>query len=339
MGKKASLSEVQRAEIVTLHKEGYAERAISERVGCSKTAVHQAVVKFQTKRTYTDTKRSGRPRKTSPRDDHIIRRTAVRSPTSSANKIRSALLAKGVNVSRRTVSRRLVDDFGLKSHKPAKKPRLTPAMKVKRLRFAKKHVRWTLQQWQQVFFSDESTIQQFNVRKRHVRRPVGKRYEERYTSQAMKHPPSVMIWGGMSVNGTAGLFFLAPGMTMNGTRYADLLREELERHMDIHKCTIFMHDGAPCHRSKTVTQFLESKKIQTLDWPGNSTDMNPIESLWTVLKDRVSEKQPTSAMELETAIKEVWASELSAEYCRSLVESMPRRLEAVIKAKGGPTKY
>ena len=155
----------------------------------------------------------------------------------------------------------------------------------------------------------------------------------------MKHPPSVMIWGGMSVNGTAGLFFLPSGMTMNGARYVDLLREKLERHMNIHKCTIFMHDGAPCHRSKTVTQFLESKKIQTLDWPGNSPDMNPIENLWTVLKDKVSEKQPTSAMELETAIKEVWASELSAEYCRSLVESMPRRLEAVIKAKGGPTKY
>ena len=49
--KKASLSEVQRAEIVTLLKEDYAERAINERVGCGKSAVHQAVVKFQTKRT------------------------------------------------------------------------------------------------------------------------------------------------------------------------------------------------------------------------------------------------------------------------------------------------
>ena len=42
---------------------------------------------------------------------------------------------------------------------------------------------------------------------------------------------------------------------------------------------------------------------------------------------------------LEQAIKEVWVRELSNEYCQSLVESMPRRLEAVIKAKGKPTKY
>ena len=57
---------------------------------------------------------------------------------SSAYKIRSALLAKGTEISRRTVSRRLLDDIGLKAHKLARKPRLTQAMKNKRFAFAKK---------------------------------------------------------------------------------------------------------------------------------------------------------------------------------------------------------
>ena len=100
-------------------KEGYSERSISERVKRSKNAVHNAVVKFQKSGTYSDAKRSGRPQKTTPRDDHGIRRTAVRSPMSSASKIRSVLLAKGTDISRRTVSRRLVDDFSLKARKPA----------------------------------------------------------------------------------------------------------------------------------------------------------------------------------------------------------------------------
>ena len=34
---------------------------------------------------------------------------------------------------------------------------------------------------------------------------------------------------------------------------------------------------------------------------------------------------------------EIW--ERVAEVCQNLIESMPRRLEAVIKAKGGHTKY
>ena len=64
-------------------------------------------------------------------------RIAIRSPISSASKIRSVLLAKVADISRRTVNRRLVDDFVLKAHKPAKKPGLTPAMEVNRLAFAK----------------------------------------------------------------------------------------------------------------------------------------------------------------------------------------------------------
>ena len=100
-----------------------------------------------------------------------------------------------------------------------------------------------------------------------------------------------------------------------------------------------MQDGTPYCRSKIVNQFLKSKKIQILYWPGNSPDLNSIENLWTVLKDKVSEKQPTNTKELKEAIKAVWVLELSDEYCQSLVESMPKRLEAVIKAKGGTTKY
>ena len=51
------------------------ERSISERIKRSKNAVHNAVVKFKKTGTYSDAKRSGRPRKSIPRGDHIIRRT------------------------------------------------------------------------------------------------------------------------------------------------------------------------------------------------------------------------------------------------------------------------
>ena len=71
----------------------------------------------------------------------------------------------------------------------------------------------------------------------------------------------------------------------------------------------------------------------------SSLDLNTIENLWTVLKDKVSEIQPTNSKELEEAIKAVWVLELSAQYCRSLMESMRKRLEAAAKAKGGPIKY
>ena len=91
MGKKRSLSEAQRAQIVILRQEGYTERAISERLAVSKTPVHQAVVKFKNCVSYSDCKRSGRPRKTTQRDYILIKRCVVKSPTCSAKNIRAEL--------------------------------------------------------------------------------------------------------------------------------------------------------------------------------------------------------------------------------------------------------
>ena len=189
------------------------------------------------------------------------------------------LLRKGTDVSISTASRRLSREFGLKSCKPAKKPKLTPMMKKKRLAFAKKHLYWTADYWGKVLFSDESTFQQFVVLHKHVRRPVEKRFDEKYTSATIKHPPSQMIWGAMSKNGTAGLYFLTTGTTMNGSKYVDLLKSKLLLHMSVHNTSIFMQNGAPCHHSKIVKKFLGDNNVVTLDWPGNSPDLNPIENL------------------------------------------------------------
>ena len=41
------------------------------------------------------------------------------------------------------------------------------------------------------------------------------------------------------------------------------------------------------------------KKIQTLEWPGNNPDLNPIKNLRCVMKNKVSEKHPTSLNALQ----------------------------------------
>ncbi len=49
-----------------------------------------------------------------------------------------------------------------------------------------------------------------------------------------------------------------------------------------------------------------------------------------------NEKQETN--ELKAVLKETWAS-IPPQQCHKLITSVPRRIEAVIKAKGAPTKY
>ncbi len=48
--------------------------------------------------------------------------------------------------------------------------------------------------------------------------------------------------------------------------------------------------------------------------------------------------QPTNLQQLHDVIMSIW-TKISEEYFQHLVESMPRRIKAVLKAKGGPTRY
>ena len=94
MDRKASLSDVQRARIVTLHEEGYSERKIAVKMAYSKTAVHTTINNFELYANYSGKKKSVRPRKTSRRDNHMMKLSVSRSPTSSCQKIRANLLQK-----------------------------------------------------------------------------------------------------------------------------------------------------------------------------------------------------------------------------------------------------
>ena len=150
-------------------------------------------------------------------------RKFVRSPTSSMKKIRAELLRRGRRISHMTVSRRLSKEFNMKSYKPAKKPRLTAAMKAKRLQFVNNHQHWTAEHAEKSAFFRRINFPTVWVRKRHVRRPTGKRFDERYTMPTVKHLLSQMVWGAMSRGGVAALSFLRPGTTMNEPKYVQML--------------------------------------------------------------------------------------------------------------------
>ena len=66
-----------------------------------------------------------------------------------------------------------------------------------------------------------------------------------------------------------------------------------------HKSLIFTHDRSPCHRLKVVSEYLKKSKVEVLDWPGNSRNLNPIKNLWSHMKKKWQKSNHV------TAIKEV----------------------------------
>ncbi len=101
---------------------------------------------------------------------------------------------------------------------------------------------------------------------------------------------------------------------------------------------IFQQDLAPAHTAKGTKSWFNDHGVTVLDWPANSPDLNPIENLWGIVKRKMRDTRPNNADELKATVKETWAS-IPPQQCHKLITSMPRRNEAVIKAKGAPTKY
>uniref|UniRef100_A0A9J7ZSX0 Transposase Tc1-like domain-containing protein n=1 Tax=Cyprinus carpio carpio TaxID=630221 RepID=A0A9J7ZSX0_CYPCA len=62
------------------------------------------------------------------------------------------------------------------------------------------------------------------------------------------------------------------------------------------------------------------------------------ENLWGIVKRKMRYARPNNAKEMKATIRATWAL-ITLEQCHRLIDSMPRRIAAVIQAKGAPTKY
>ncbi len=155
----------------------------------------------------------------------------------------------------------------------------------------------------------------------------------------MKFPQSVMVWGAMSSAGVGTLCFLKS--TVNAAIYQDILEhfmlpsaDKLYGDADF----IFQQDLAPAHTAKGTKSWFNDHGVTVLDWPANSPYLNPIDNIWGTVKRKMRDTRPNTADDLKAAIKATWDS-ITPEQCHKLIASMPRRIDAVIHEKGGPTKY
>jgi len=101
---------------------------------------------------------------------------------------------------------------------------------------------------------------------------------------------------------------------------------------------IFQEDNDPKHSSKLCRGYLERVGVNRMTWPSQSPDLNPIESLWSILDNKVKDRQPSTQEELFAVLQEGWNG-LDRALLTRLVQSMQRRCVAVIAARGNCTKY
>ena len=86
-------------------------------------------------------------------------------------------------------------------------------------------------------------------------------------------------------------------------------------------------------------KILEIEKINLIsDFPPQSPDLNPIENIWGIMKNRADLSKVSSQQDLFNKVKKIW-DELTLNEIQNLITSVPRRINSVIQAKGNNTKY
>ncbi|KAK7093882.1 hypothetical protein V1264_007565 [Littorina saxatilis] len=318
MPPRRKVTTFNKARAIAWLQDGVSKREVGRRLGVSHYVVVRLHQKFQATNSVLERPRSGRPKKTTQREDRFIRRQALQQRGATANIIRGQLrVATNTNVSTKTIRKRL-HEVGLRSRRPAVRPRLTAAHRQARLAFCHNHARWTRQQWADVLFSDES---RFNLHHHDGRARVWRRQGERYNNGLVQER---VAFGGGSIMVAFSFRHRTPLNHIVGNLTGQRYRDEIVARSTPDWCD----------------NFIQQAGVTRTNWPACSPDFNPIEHLWDELDRRVRNNHPPprNLQQLLQFLQIEWQA-IPQAFCRKLVNSMRNRTAEGIAKRGGHTHY
>lgn len=335
------LTEVQVAQAVAWVGEGVSRRAVAQRLGVAPSVINRAIKRYEDHGTMRRLPGQGRPRKTTAAQDRRMVRTAVRERFVTARKLASEHAeTTGVNISSQTVRRRL-HAADLRGRVPKKAPKLTAEHKAARRLYVEAYGDWGQAEWRHSMFSDEV---RFGLHQCDGRVKIWRRQGERdqvFQERVAYEGGSLMFWGAIQLGWKSELVLLPPpGFT--AARYVNevVLPHVVPRRQEYGAQLRFQQDGARPHTAHHTMGVLQQHDIELINHPSLSPDLNPIEHAWDELDRRIRKRvpQPQDIWELLVMVLEEWDG-IEQAVLDNLINSMPRRVTAVRRARGGNTTY
>lgn len=337
MGRK-SITMEQKIAIKTLLLEHFSHTEISSSLGVSRKCVYNIAKKVSAGEPLSNKPGQGRSKRTTPVQDRYLVQICKRNRSAGSREIASEWSSTlGKSISASTTRRRLVE-HGLKSYTKKRRPYRNKLQTKKRFEWCKNYVNWTERDWNRVVFSDESHFELINRKNRSFVRRTMQEKEQPFCFQSRTQGGggSVSVWGCFTAHGT-GLLLFYEGR-LNARNFIELISTELPTYYETvfgsGTQSYFQQDNAPCHKAKFSMDWFRDKNISLLDWPPTSPDINPIENMWAIIDRNIEKYKISTTDELKNAIKDIW-SKFTVDECSKLVNSIPKRIKCVLKAKGG----
>ncbi|GFW64080.1 transposable element Tcb1 transposase [Trichonephila clavipes] len=196
-------------------------------------------------------------------------------------------------------------------------------------------------EWNEVVFTDESRIYlqhqdgRIRVWRHREEWMMNSCFMHRHTSPA----PGIMVWGGIGYHSHTPLVRIAG--TLNSQRYiSEVLEPVVLPYVQGLVTAIFQQDNARPHVARIVQRFFVNHQVELLSWPARSLDLSPIENMWSMASERLTQiTTPAATPDQLWQREEAAWSAVPQEHIQSIFESMPRRLAAVISNNGGYSSY
>ncbi|GFV74523.1 transposable element Tcb1 transposase [Trichonephila clavipes] len=306
MSKSKEFTEFDRGSIVGCNLCGKSVPEIADILQKPKSTVSDVIGKWKRRGSETAEKRTDRPKILGGRSRRTLKRVVKQNRKSLLVEISQEFpSSSGISVGSRTVRREL-KSLGFHGRAAAHKPNITPQKAKHRLHWCRAHHHWTVDMWKTVFWSDEPrfTVWQSDGRVWAWRMPGERFFRDCIVLTVKFGGGSIMVWVFFS---WFGLGPLVPVIgNMNSEMYVDIL---------------------------------DNAALPTL-WQYFGPVLNHVEHLWDELERRLrcQPNRPSSLQALPSAVMDAWKVIPMVIY-QKLVETLPKRVQAVVHAKGGPTSY
>ena len=196
--------------------------------------------------------------------------------------------------------------------------------------------------WQHVIFGDESRFQLYPVdgRLRVCHLPGERFWPGCQAHRVQAGGGSVHVWGAFHNSAKSPL--VLPDGYLTSVLYRGIFQNTLvtfaRHYFGDNYC--FQDVNTTPHRARVVLNFLQQGNVTKMEQPPRSPDCNPKEHLWDELGQAISsmDNPPQNLDELHQALLDKRV-QIPVQCLQRLVASMPRRLVAIITARGGNTWY
>ena len=270
--------------------------------------------------------------KLSSADTDAIEKAYGTNPARSSTDVRDILHDRGIDVSKST-AKKAINAAGFTYSTPRYCSMIRDKNKEKRIEFCRDLIEAN-DDLGDIIFTDECTVQ-MHGNKVIVYRP---RDAAAVHIPTPKHSLKLHVWAGISKRGSTRIL-LFDGILRKEFYCEEILQNTLcpfiqEVYPDHHR---FQQDNDPKHTSNMAKEFMKNHGINSLKWPSESCDLNPIEMVWNQMKTFIGKRKPRVKEALEQAIYDFWETKMDEETCCRYIDHIFKVAPIVVKMKGQST--